>query len=79
MEQQQQADCEAGFAHKKRKFGEDDTMATPPDSSTIDSQDPEPTEFHQYAANLIQWAEVSSNGDDDFVSQSTSVPALFHS
>ena len=53
-------------------------MATPPDPSTTDSQDPEPTEFHQYAENLIQRGKVS-DGDDDFVSQSTSVLALFHS
>ena len=53
-------------------------MATPPDPSTTDSQDAEPTEFHQYAENLIQRGKVS-DGDDDFVSQSTSVLALFHS
>ena len=79
--QQQRADREAGFARnrKKRKFGEGDTSATdlpPPDSSMTDSQDPEPREFCQYAANLIQRAEVS-NGDDDFVSQSTSGPMPF--
>jgi hypothetical protein len=82
--EQQRADREAGFARnrKKRKFGKDNTTAAdlpPPGSSTTDSQDPEPTEFLQYAVNLIQRAEVL-NGDVNFVSQSTThVPAPFPS
>ena len=69
-QEQQRADCEAGLARnrKKRKFGEDDTtMATDFSSfntvSTTDSLDSNPTEFCQYAANLIQHAETSG-GDN---------------
>ena len=67
--EQQHADRKAGLARnrKKRKFGDNDTTATdlpPSDSAATDTLDSQPVEFRQYAANLIQRAEVS-NGDND--------------
>jgi hypothetical protein len=73
--EQQRADREAGLARnrKKRKFGDDNT--TPTDiSSTTDSLDSIPMEFSEYAAILIQQAELS-HGDGDTVSRSTSIPS----
>lgn len=67
--EQQRADREAGLARnrKKRKFSDNDTTATdfpPSDSTATDTLDSQPAEFHQYAANLIQRAEVSNSDRD---------------
>jgi hypothetical protein len=72
--EQQRVDREAGLARnrKKRKFGEEDTMSTHlPPSNANSLPDSESMEFHQYAMNLIQRAEASSD-DNNIASQSTS-------